>query len=381
MDDDPPSPAPSSSPARPRRGGRSGFTTGACAAAAARAAALGVIQGRIPESVETLLPNGQTVIFAVAESTRSEAWSEAVVIKDAGDDPDCTHGARMTARVRPLPGAAGEIRLEGGEGVGRVTRPGLGLPVGLAAINPVPRSNIADNLRAAAGAWLDAHGLEATLSIPGGEALARKTLNPRLGIVGGLSILGTSGIVHPYSTAAYKAAVRQSIEAAAALGVETLVLTTGRRTERFAMARLPELPEYCFIQMGDFIGAALASVAAAVIPRVVVAAMPGKLAKIGQGLDNTHARKGAVDLAAVAEAASRAGGGEETVRQAGEGVTVRHAVDLLAEQGLREAFAAELAQRALAAVKKRLPPSLHVEIWAFDFEGTLLASLTEWDHG
>ena len=183
-----------------RRGTRTGFTTGACSAAAARAAVLGLVHGAVPEVVDCLLPNGDTVRFAVNDgrcdvsTADAPATAHAMVIKDAGDDPDCTDKAHLTADVRVLPGEAGVVRLCGGFGVGTVTMAGLGLEVGGPAINPVPRRNIEDNVRAA-GAPLLAHaGLEVTISVPQGVEMARKTLNARLGILGGISILGTTGI-------------------------------------------------------------------------------------------------------------------------------------------------------------------------------------------
>ena len=211
-------------PEKRRRGLRTGFTTGACAAAAARAAAVGLISGRVPDQIDCLLPNGQWACFAVIDGRLEEGSAHAMVVKDAGDDPDCTNGAHLTADVRPLPRAPGEVRIQGGPGIGTVTLPGLGLEVGGPAINPVPRRNIEDNVRAAAGHWLAEQGLEVIISVPGGDRMALKTLNPRLGILGGISILGTSGIVRPYSTASFRASVVQGIEVAAAQGQDKVCL-------------------------------------------------------------------------------------------------------------------------------------------------------------
>jgi cobalt-precorrin-5B (C1)-methyltransferase len=220
---------------RGRRGARTGFTTGANAAAAATAAALGLVSGHVPGRVECLLPNGQRVTFAIDDGWTDGERARAVSVKDAGDDPDVTHGARLTAEVRRLSGGGGMLVL-GGTGVGIVTRPGLGLAVGGPAINPVPRRNIMENLSTAGEALLaDGDGLEVTISVPGGEAIARKTLNARLGILGGISILGTTGIVRPYSTASFRASLVQAVQVAAAQGEDTLVFTTGGRTERCAM--------------------------------------------------------------------------------------------------------------------------------------------------
>jgi hypothetical protein len=206
-----------------KRGHRSGFTTGANAAAAARAATLGLLTGEVPAYASSAsLPNGQDVTFAVLEGHVADAEypnsARAVIVKDAGDDPDATNGAHLTAEVRRLPGAAGRIVLKGGEGVGTVTKEGLGLEVGGPAINPVPRRNIVDNARAVAGELLDHDGLEITISVPGGAEMAKKTLNARLGILGGISILGTTGIVRPYSTAAFRASVVQAVDVAANQG-------------------------------------------------------------------------------------------------------------------------------------------------------------------
>ncbi len=359
-----------------RKGTRTGFTTGACAAAAVRAATLGLLRGAIPERVETILPNGETVYFAVEKGRLAETGAEAVVIKDAGDDPDCTHGAHLTARVRRLADKTAKTILLGGNGVGRVTRPGLGLPVNEAAINPIPRRNILENIRAVTDG-VEMGGLEVTLSVPGGADLAKKTLNPRLGIIGGISILGTTGIVHPYSTSAYKAAVEQSVRAAAAMGLETIVFTTGRRTERFAMAQRPDLPEQAFIQMGDFFGAAMASARSAGLSRVIVAAMTGKLAKMGQNLDNTHAHKTPLDMERVADLVRRAGGSETQRQRAATGITVRHAAELLVEPEMIQRFHQLLAEGAAATMRSRLAARTRVMVLAFDYEGKLLSEYAE----
>lgn len=183
--------------ARKPKGTRKGFTTGACSAAAARAAATGLVTGQVPEQIEPLLPNGQRVTFTVTEGFCDASRAHAVVIKDAGDDPDCTDKAHLTADIALLPSQTNQIILAGGEGVGTITMRGLGLEVDGPAINPVPRKNIQDNVREIADKLLQQQGLKVTISVPGGLEMAKKTLNDRLGIMGGISILGTTGIVHP----------------------------------------------------------------------------------------------------------------------------------------------------------------------------------------
>ena len=227
------------------RGGlRTGWTTGTCASAAAKAAAIGLVTGTPPDEVDVALPSGRRVRFLV----EAESPTRCVVVKDAGDDPDCTDGARMTAEVAE----AGAGALLAGPGVGTVTKPGLGLDVGTPAINPVPRRMIAAALAEVTGA-----PLAVTFSVPGGDEMAARTSNARLGIVGGISILGTTGIVKPFSTAAYRASVTQQIDVAAAQGESVVVLATGSRSEKAAMRLRPELPEVCFVEVGDFTGTSL----------------------------------------------------------------------------------------------------------------------------
>lgn len=353
-----------------RSGGRSGFTTGACAAAAARAATL-LLQGTIPEQVATLLPNGQRVLFPIRETSREENQAMAVVIKDGGSGPDVTHAAHITARVTRLAGQAGQILLDGGPGVGRVTRPGLPAPVGEAAINPIPRRNITDNVREAGEPILAHDGLQVVISVPNGETMARRTLNPRLGILGGISILGVSGIAHPYSTAAFKATVVQGIQAAARQEAPAVVLTTGGRAERFAMNQLPGLARVGFVQMGDFLGVALDTLHSHPLPRVILAGMPGKLIKIAEGRRNTHASKGPFNPELLVTLAQTAGFADaDALRQAN---TVAHALELLTVAGCEHLFRQSLVATAWQTILARLPTDTLVGILAFDLEGHLTA--------
>lgn len=366
-------PADGESRPRGRRGHRTGWSTGACAAAAAAAAARGLATGVVPQRIEIALPEGQQPVFDIVESAVSDGVARAAVVKDAGDDPDATHGARIVAQVRALPGAAGEIRLLGGVGVGRVTRAGLGLPVGEAAINPGPRVYIAENLRRAAPEILARDGLEATISVPDGEALARRTLNARLGILGGLSILGTTGVVYPYSTASFKATVLQGVRVAVAQGERTVCFATGRRTERYCMSAFPELPEVCFVQMGDFVGAALSAVRETGVARVLVGGMAGKLAKIAQGMKVTHARKAPVDMERLAMLATESGADPALCQRIREGDTARWVAELATEAGLSARFHRRLASAAARALAAELPTGTALEVLAFDPEGHLLA--------
>jgi cobalt-precorrin-5B (C1)-methyltransferase len=354
---------------RARRGSRTGFTTGANAAAAAAAATLGLVSGRVPEQVECLLPNGERVVFAISDGWADAECARAVSIKDAGDDPDVTHGARLTAEVRRLPGDGG-VRILGGDGVGRVTKPGLGMALGGPAINPVPHRNIRENVSAAGESLLAAgEGLEVTISVPDGEAMARKTLNARLGILGGISILGTTGIVRPYSTASFRASVEQAVQVAVAQGQDTLVFTTGGRTERCAMGELPELDEACFVQMGDFVRAAFKAAIDQGACRIIVCAMVGKLTKIAQGLPITHAGRGEVDRSLVAAAAAEAGAPPDLISEIGVAVTARFAAERLQALGLAVPFHRALAASAIHSLRRLYPGPHRLSVLACDLDG------------
>ncbi|MBV8677348.1 MAG: cobalt-precorrin-5B (C(1))-methyltransferase, partial [Planctomycetaceae bacterium] len=255
-------------PPRNPKGMREGYTTGACAAAAAQAACRLLARGERPEVVAVRSPLGFDLMIPINRLAVADGAATAGVIKDGGDDPDVTHGAEVLATVREIEGPG--VRIEGGPGVGTITQPGLELPPGSAAINPVPRRMIAEGVALAFGTGQPAPGVEVTVSIPGGEELARRTLNARIGILGGLSILGTTGVVRPMSTASWRASVVQSIDVAAANSLRHIVLTTGGRSERFATALYPELPEMAFVQMGIFTGESLKRAVERGVPKVTV---------------------------------------------------------------------------------------------------------------
>lgn len=360
-----------------QRGNRTGFTTGINAAAAATAATLGLIEGSVPEQVECVLPNTQRVAFHIIEGSVDGMHAHAVSIKDAGDDPDATNGAHLTADVRRVPGGNG-VQLKGGAGVGIVTKPGLGLEVGGPAINPVPRRNIIKNVQAAGAPILEAgDGLEVTISVPGGEEMAKKTLNARLGILGGISILGTTGIVRPYSTAAFRASVVQAVQVAANQGQKSVVFTTGGRTEKCAMRVFPELDESCFVQMGDFVRAAFQSALKHEMEHIIVGAMVGKLTKIAQGLPVTHAWREEVDRGLIAEAAIEVGAPAELVEEIRAAETARFAAEKLDQMGLTVAFHRALAQRALRTLRTIYPGPHRLTILACDFGGKPIVTLEE----
>ncbi len=274
---------------------RRGWTTGACATAAAAACASALTGGDFPDPVEIRLPGGGSAAFALAECGLDAEVAVAAVVKDAGDDPDVTHGALI--RVRLTRATSGGVVFQAGEGVGTVTRPGLPLAPGEPAINPVPRAMIK--------AVLQEHGLSDALveiSVPGGKVLAAQTLNGRLGIVGGLSILGTTGIVVPYSCAAWIDTIHRGVDVARATGLDHIAASTGSTSEA-AVRRLHDLPEHAMIEMGDFAGATLKYLARHPVARVTLAGGLAKMTKLAQGRLDLHSRRGALDLAALARMA------------------------------------------------------------------------------
>ena len=355
------------------RGTRTGFTTGACSAAAARAATIGLVTGQVPDAVECLLPNGDLVTFAVQDGRCDTESAHAMVIKDAGDDPDCTDKAHLTADVRLRHDLPGQVLLIGGFGVGTVTMPGLGLAVGGPAINPGPRRNIEANVRAAGSPVLDEAGFEVTISVPQGEEMTKKTLNARLGILGGISILGTTGIVKPYSTAAFRASVVQGVQVAGTLGQGVVVLTTGGRTEKFVMQEMPHLPEAAFVQMGDFLRYAMGAAVKAGLKQVVIGGMVGKLTKIAQGETITHAGRAEVDTGLLADIAASLGAAPDVCDAIRQNETARYAGERMDALGLGTAFHTALAQRVIQTLRTRYPDQFDLKVLVCDFDGRKIA--------
>jgi cobalt-precorrin-5B (C1)-methyltransferase len=360
--------------AKVRRGAlRTGWTTGTCAAAAAKAAATALVTRQPQAIVQIGLPSGRRVSFPVescrlspGDDVASDAAqagavagaggvpagavvaAEAVVVKDAGDDPDVTDGAHLTASVS-WRGEAG-LELDGGIGVGVVTKPGLGLELGGPAINPVPRKMITEAVGEAVD--LAERGLRVIISVPDGERMARKTTNGRLGILGGISILGTTGIVRPFSTASWRASVEQAVAVLAAQGERSLVLCTGGRTEKGAMALLPGLPEVCFVEVGDFTGAALRRAMEHRVPRVVFVGMAGKLTKLAAGVLMTHYTRSKVSTGLLGDITRAAGGGGELAGRVSQANTARHAVELWTEAGLLGPAGTELCRRVAGVLAR-----------------------------
>ena len=267
---------------------RTGFTTGACATAAAKAALTALLSGEEQTRVPFSIPNGEVFTLPVQECLIDKDWAQASVVKDAGDDPDVTNGC--TVRVKVALSSRPGIHFLQGEGVGRITLPGIGLEVGEPAVNPVPRKMIVQELSA-----LYEGGLDVTVSVPGGAELAQKTFNPKLGIVDGISIIGTLGIVRPFSDQAFVEAIRREVEVAKAIGAPRLVINSGARSERFVKALYPDLPPQAFVHYGNYIGETISIARELGFSEVTMSLMIGKAVKLAAGMLDTHSREGVMN--------------------------------------------------------------------------------------
>jgi cobalt-precorrin-5B (C1)-methyltransferase len=361
-------------PPRNPQGTREGYTTGACAAAGTQAACRLLENDERAEVVAVPSPLGFDLSIPIHRLAYDDGKATAGVIKDGCDDPDVTHGAEVLVTVRRV--AEPGVHIRGGEGVGTVTQPGLELPPGSPAINPVPLRMIREGVRIVLGTDRPEPGVEVTVSIPGGEEIAKKTLNARIGILGGLSILGTTGIVRPMSTASWRASVLQSIDVAAANSISHVVLTTGGRSERFAVAIYPELPEMAFVQMGIFTGDSLKRAVERQVPRVTICGMIGKIAKLAAGQMQTHVAGGGVDVAFLADLACEAGAPADLVAAIGHANTARHVEELIDRAGFA-VFYLFIARRTSERCNEFVGNRLDLETILFDFDGRSLAR--SWD--
>lgn len=354
---------------------RTGLTTGTSATAAALGAARLALGGSATTSQEVVLPRGQVVSLALASLERVPGGAEAAVIKDAGDDPDATHGARIRARVEPRPAAG--VTFVAGPGVGTVTRSGLVLPPGEPAINPVPRRMITDHLERLARELDHAGGFRVTLGVDGGERIARRTMNPRLGILGGISILGTTGIVRPFSCSAYIASIHQAIDVARANGLRQVACCTGGTSERTASERYG-LDEMGLVEMGDFFGAALKYLRRQPLPRVALVAGFAKLGKFAAGHPDTHSRSSSIDLDFIAATAAAAGADAALARRIRGCNTSIEALAACQEAGV--ALGDRIAALALEQARSYQLPDTTLEVVAVDRQGRVVGTAGDHDH-
>jgi cobalt-precorrin-5B (C1)-methyltransferase len=349
---------------------RRGWTTGACAVAAARAAYAALLTGRFPDPVAIRLPRGETPSFPLALAEWQGGGARAGIVKDAGDDPDVTHGALIVAELAWAEPGSG-IRFRAGDGVGTVTRPGLALAVGEPAINPAPRAMIAEALAELA----EANGapppdLTVTIAIPGGARLAARTMNARLGITGGLSVLGTTGVVVPYSCASWIHAIHRGIDVARAAGLDHIAAATGTTSER-AVQRLYGLPEHALIDMGDFVGGTLKYLRRHPLPRLTLAGGFAKIAKLAQGHLDLHSSRSRLDGGALAALLAELGAVPSAVAAAAAHDSGSAILAIVGEQAA--ALAEAVARRARGVALATLAGGIAVEVVIVDRGGAFLA--------
>ena len=358
-----------------KRSLRTGYTTGTCAAAATKAALSALVSGNKLPKVNVSLPKDKHIVIDIAWIKFVDERSvTASVIKDGGDDPDVTNGAEIWSTVSLLE-SSNKIMIDGGIGVGRVTKPGLGLEIGKAAINPTPLKMI----NQAIGEILEKqqknrYGLSILISVPKGEEIAKRTDNPRLGIIGGISILGTTGIVIPYSTASFAASIRQSIDVSIAMGSDSVILTTGGRSEDFARSIFGNsIADHAYIQIGDFIGFSIKQCAIKKIKKAYVIGFIGKLTKMAMGVKQTHVKGSNVDMNFLATLANRCGANNDLVKKIKLANTARHVGELIDQSGL-SMFYDVLCEEVYNHLSKDSPSDLQIKIILLDFTGKVIGN-------
>lgn len=357
---------------RPNAAGlRRGWTTGACATAAAKAAYTALLGGGFPDPVTVRLPRGLKASFPLARADLRAGAATASVIKDAGDDPDVTHGAEIICTLaRSEPGTG--IRYAAGDGVGTVTLPGLPVPPGEPAINPRPREMIAAALSDVAGEFGVDADVRVTISIPGGQLLAAKTANPRLGIVGGLSVLGTTGVVIPYSCASWVHSIHRAVDVARATGISHVAGATGRTSETAVQAHW-QLDDRAVIDMGDFAGALLKYVRAHPVPHLTIAGGFGKLSKLADGHMDLHSSRSAVDVAGLAQRLARCGAGPDVMGEAGRSVSAGGVLAVAHRENLADGLCLDVARGAREVCRAALAGAADVDVLVVGRDGAVLA--------
>ena len=358
-----------------KRSLRTGYTTGTCAAAATKAALSALVSGNKLPKVNVSLPKDKHIVIDIAWIKFVDERSvTASVIKDGGDDPDVTNGAEIWSTVSLLE-SSNKIMIDGGIGVGRVTKPGLRLEIGKAAINPTPLKMINQVIEEILERQqTNRYGLSILISVPKGEEIAKRTDNPRLGIIGGISILGTTGIVIPYSTASFAASIRQSIDVSIAMGSDSVILTTGGRSEDFARSIFGNsVADHAYIQIGDFIGFSIKQCSIKKINKAYVIGFIGKLTKMAMGVKQTHVKGSNVDMNFLATLANSCGANDELVKKIKSANTARHVGELIDQSGLSK-FYDLLCEEVYNHLSKDSPSDLQIKIILLDFTGKIIGS-------
>jgi len=353
---------------------RNGWTTGACATAATKAALMALLTGKFPDPVSIVLPRGENPNFALHLTSFDGTSASVGIVKDAGDDPDVTHGAIIIATVERGQKDSG-IVFCAGEGVGVVTRPGLPISPGEAAINPVPRAMMCQIVTDLCVKHHQSTDITITISVPNGEAIAKKTWNPRLGIVGGISILGTTGIVRPFSCSAWIASIQRGIDVARAAGATHLLAATGSTSESAAQ-NLYHLPDYALIDMGDFVGGVLKYLRRYPVERLTLAGGFAKFSKLAQGAMDLHSKRATIDRQFLWQQASLAGLPIAFKQNVLEANTAKEVLDLTLENNID--LAMPIALHVLQHARYRLQgTSIKLDVIITDRQGTILAHIHE----
>ena len=347
---------------------RTGYTTGTTATAATKAA-LHALIGKPTEGVTVSLPKGKTATLKIAWTKIEGNRATSAAIKDGGDDPDVTHGAEICSTVS-FSKSAGQINIDGGKGVGRVTKPGLGLEMGKAAINPTPKKMLEQAVLEVAKEQLEKQGVDVVISVLAGEEIAKKTDNPRLGIMGGISILGTTGIVLPYSTASFAASIRQSLDVAIAMGADTAILTTGGRSEDFAKVMF-KLPDHCFVQMGDFSGYSIKQCANKKLRKAIIAGFIGKLTKMAMGVKQTHVAGSHVDMEFMARLAAECKASPAVIDEIRGANTARHVSEIITKNRIAGYFDL-VCKKVHEQMSEHAKGQLDIEVVMFEFDGKVI---------
>ena len=357
------------SDSKPKGKLRTGFTTGTSATAGAKAGVLAIVNQDRISFVDVTLPKKSKIQIRIERCEFDKQKAHCSVIKDGGDDPDVTHGTEICTEVF-LTKNIGKIEIDGGEGVGRVTKPGLGLEINSAAINPTPKKMIVENILEVGNDLLKNNGIKILITVPKGKELAPKTDNPRLGIIGGISILGTSGIVIPYSTASFAASIRQSIDVTIAMGNDTVVLTTGGRSEDFSR-KIINLPDHCFVQMGDFSGYTIQQCAKKGVAMAHVAGFVGKLTKMAMGVKQTHVKGSKVDMKFLSEIAKRCGASSDIIEEIRKANTARHVFEIVSDNNLKGYFDI-ICSEVYSQLRKHSENKFSIDVIMFDFDGNVI---------
>ena len=352
---------------------RRGWTTGACALATSSAAFIALITGKFRPQIKVMLPKGQQPKFLLSTAEKGDNWARAGAIKDAGDDPDITDGVEIISEVR-LGKLNSGIIFEAGEGVGKVTLPGLPLKVGEPAINPKPREMITKAINSIAKKYGVPTDIIITISIPGGEKLAKKTMNGRLGIIGGLSILGTTGIVIPYSCASWINSIHRGVDVAQAAGLNHIIAATGSTSETAAREMLG-FSEQAIIDMGDFVGGLLKYLKKKPFEKLTIAGGFGKLAKLSQGNFDLHSSRSQLNMDKLSIAVQEVGGDQVLAQSISKSNTALEALRLCQKNSVN--IGNHIARQAKEVVFTVLAEDISVNVFIFDRDGLLIGTSDE----